>query len=122
MAAAKKIAVIEQGTDWSLDLVALDAAGVAIDITTGTLECQIRSGPQGTLWAAPTCTKTTPVSGQYRLSLTNAQTRNLPTWPSGRRQGAVLQTLWGDVEWTKGDGTKVRLHELEVRVNAEITI
>ena len=100
---------IQQGATWERELTVLDATGTGVALTTDTLECQIRSGPGGGIYATPTVTKS-GTAGVFTLSLTAAQTEAL-----------LAGTYVYDVERTTSGGAVYRTHEGEVRVHGEVT-
>lgn len=82
-----------RGDAWALP-VTITTGGVALNLTGYTLTAQVRASESASTSTSITVTVTNAATGQVRLSLTAAQTRDLPA--SG---------VW-DLQWaTSGDPT-----------------
>jgi len=72
---------IERNVDYRVTLTLKDGNGTAIDITTATIDAEIKQDYYFPTIVAFTVTKITPASGIVELSLTAAQTAALHPGP-----------------------------------------
>lgn len=101
---------VQQGATFERELDVLDSAGAAVTITTDTLSCEIRSAPEGGIYATPTVTASLTTSGRMTLALTDDETEAMPA-------GEYVF----DVKRTTSGGAVYRTHVGTVRVHAGIT-
>lgn len=110
MGAANYDLTVERGVDLKIDLT-VQAGGVAANLTGTTICSQIRRTKESPdLAVAFGVTYPNRSAGQVRLSLSAADTDDVPT-----RGG-----YW-DVLWAKADGTFVRLLEGSVTLSQKVT-
>lgn len=102
---------VDQGADFSAEILASDDTGTARDLTGYTGRGQMRRSYYSTSNVAFTVTIPTPETGEVQITLTNATTANL-------RMGRYVY----DIELVKtADGTVERLLEGIVTVYPEVT-
>lgn len=78
MAAGKYNILIEQGSDYNVDLTLNDNTGAAVNITDITITSQAREkATDADALFTFTVTKTDAIAGKFRLSLTADQTSDL---------------------------------------------
>lgn len=111
MPAGKYNIVVEQGADFSVQLVIKDE-GVPRDLSLYSARAQIRATKSSAAALATfTCTITDAVNGVLQMEMTNAVTKLL-----------TPGEYYYDLElYTASDAYVVRLLEGEVRITAEIT-
>jgi archaellum component FlaG (FlaF/FlaG flagellin family) len=68
---------IETNTDYSVSLILKDSGSVAINLTSATIDAEIKQNYYSPTLVAFTVTKTNPSIGSIKLSLTAAQTAAL---------------------------------------------
>ena len=106
--------LIDQGADFSKDLIAKDDAGVVIDLNTpaSTLTAQVRKSFGATTATDFTATVTAGVAtGAYTLTLTDSQTAAMER---GRHVYDVVQTVTGTAILT-------RIHQGVATVSPSVT-
>lgn len=101
---------VQQGATFERELDVLDSAGAAVTITSDTLECEVRSAPDGGIYATPAVTASLVTAGRMTLALTAAQTDAMSA-------GEYVF----DVKRTTSGGAVYRTHVGTVRVHAGIT-
>jgi hypothetical protein len=103
------------GADYGLGLTLKDGSGAAINLTGCTLASQIRrTQASSDILATFSVTITSASGGTATLSLTPTQTAALPATAS--------DCYWKhDVLLTRADGTKIRILEGDVEVDAAVT-
>lgn len=70
------ILAARQGDDWVSPVITIKLDGVAVDLSGGTLACQIKTAvaPAGVLVETPAIDTTDAALGQIQFLLTNAET------------------------------------------------
>ena len=102
---------IDAGADYSTTVTVTDSTGSAVDLTNYTIASQIRKTYESaSATVAFTTTKTAATSGQFTLTLTNAQTAAIP-------HGRYVY----DAVITSGSSVKTRVVEGIVTVNPRVT-
>lgn len=103
------------GATYTYGVTFKDGANAAINLTGCTLASQIRKTQAATdVLATWTITVTDAANGKATLSLSPTITTSMPVTPSG--------TYWKhDVLLTRADGTKIRVLEGDVEVDAAVT-
>ena len=105
------------GASYSYGVTLTDGASspAAINLTGSTLASQIRKTQGATdILATFSISITSPSLGKATLSLSPTQTAALPATPEG--------TSWKhDVLLTRADGSKIRILEGDVEVDASVT-
>ena len=103
--------VIDQGTDWSAEIVVEDAAATVADLTGYTGAGQIRKAYTSTTAVSFTVTVTNALKGILTIALSNAQTNAM-------KAGRYVY----DIEITRtSDTTKTRVVEGQLTVNPGVT-
>ncbi len=98
------------GDDFTLQLTVLDANGAMVDLTSGTVESQVRATPPGPVLATFDVTVDQPLTGTAVLHLTPDATATLPA-----------RAVW-DVQVSFNAGANVTtLAAGVVTVTAEVT-
>ena len=102
---------IDAGADFTTTVTVTDSTGSAVDLTNYTIASQIRKTYEAaSATVAFTTTKTAATSGQFTLTLTNAQTAAIP-------HGRYVY----DAVITSGSSVKTRVVEGIVTVNPRVT-
>lgn len=106
---------IEQGADWPQEIAYIDENDDPVDLTGAVLHMQIRQSLSANttlanLTIGSGITVTNATLGQFKLSLTNAQTSNLPI-------GSAVY----DLEILYPDNTKERLLQGGITIDGEVT-
>ena len=106
---------IFQGASYTYGASLKDGAGAALNLTGCTMTSQIRrTQASSEILATFSVVVTSATLGTATLSLTPIQTAALPATPS--------ETYWKhDVLLTRADGTKLRILEGDVEVDASVT-
>lgn len=96
---------IKQGDNWDSGTITWTKAGVAVDLTALTGTAQVRETVSGTtILASITVEKIVAASGQFKLTLTPAQTSAFVT--KGRTLDQATDFVY-DVQWASADGSYV---------------
>jgi len=106
---------IEQGADFVQECAYLDEDGNPVNLTGNTMAMQMRkpllaNTTLANMTIGSGITVTNATLGQFKLSLTNAQTANLP-----------IGTVVYDLEIRYANGTKERLLQGGIIVDGEVT-
>ena len=110
MPAISRNLVIEIGTDWSHDFVAVDRNGDAINLDGYSLRMQIRDSYRGGIVEEPALTITDAPAGRFRASLAAAETERITA-----ARGVY------DIEAVSPSETVTRLYQGEIFFSPEVT-